>query len=131
MWSFLCASSSSSSFGGNASPSCFHQSRERKTFRLRVRRPGWGRKRRREKENIPEESADVTDEDAETSANGGFRVDTFNLDETFQRRVSWKELDASSFFPPPPPILMLDDDTNASGATSSSSLEEEKRTVKN
>ena len=106
---------SSSSRGGNNSSSWFSssKSRERTTFSfLRVRRPGWWRKEDAKRRTSSTEGALTITEDAETSANG-FRVDTFNLDETFQRRVSWKELDASSFFPPPPPLSMLDEDTNA------------------
>ena len=101
------------------------KSRERTTFFVSEgAASGVGAKEKTRKgEHHPPRRALTITEDAETSANG-FRVDTFNLDETFQRRVSWKELDASSFFPPPP-LLMLDDDTNASGATSSSSLSSE------
>ena len=104
------------------------KSRERKTFVGGAASGVGAKEKTRKGEHPPRRALTVTDEDAETSANG-FRVDTFNLDETFQRRVSWKELDASSsssfFPPPPPPLLMLDDDTNASGATSSSSLSSE------
>ena len=106
------------------------KSRERTTFFVSEgAASGVGAKEKTRKgEHHPPRRALTITEDAETSANG-FRVDTFNLDETFQRRVSWKELDASSFFPPPP-LSMLDDDTNASETVQLEEEEEEEEEQK-